>query len=256
MQHKGKVMRKLVVGNWKMNGHLAQIDEIQQIAAMAEIYGAVDAALCLPATLIYPAARLCPNLAIGGQDCDARGGGAHTGCISAGMLADVGAKLVILGHSERRAEQGESDALVRAKTAAALAAGLRPIVCVGETEEQRDAGNAEPVVLAQLSGSLPPLAEGAAAGSLCIAYEPVWAIGTGRIPSMDDVRAMHKAIRDSLIMHVGGGGAMIPILYGGSMNGDNAADLLALPNVDGGLVGGASLSAGKFAPILAAATAA
>ncbi len=247
-------MRKLIVGNWKMNGQLAQLDEIKAIAAEAEKYKTVGTGLCLPATLICAAARACSHLAIGGQDCDFRGGGAHTGCISAAMLADAGAAMVIVGHSERRADQGESDADVRAKAAAALAANLRVIICVGETETERDAGRAEPAVMAQLGGSLPDVAEG---GRVCIAYEPVWAIGTGRIPSLDDVRAMHAAIRAELHARCGKKEAdKIAILYGGSMNGENAAGLLALPNVDGGLIGGASLACEKFAPILAAAAAA
>ena len=179
--------------------------------------------------------------------------GAHTGCISAEMLADAGAKLTIVGHSERRAAQGESDADVRGKALAAKASGLSAIVCVGETEAERDAGHAEAIVLGQLAGSLP---DDAAGDWLAVAYEPVWAIGTGRIPSIEDVAAMHAAIRSALVARFGDSGAAFRILYGGSINGENAASLLAIPNVDGGLIGGASLNAEKFLPIVAAAAAA
>jgi triosephosphate isomerase (TIM) len=213
-------------------------------------YPAVDVALCLPATLIAPAAQAVSAFPIGAQDCHMAVSGAHTGCISAEMLAEAGASLTIVGHSERRAGQHESDADVRGKALAAKAAGLSVIVCVGETEAERDAGDAEKVVLGQLDGSLP---DEAASDWLSVAYEPVWAIGTGRIPSMDDVAAMHGAIRDALLSRYGEDGGAIRILYGGSMNGDNAASLLAVPNVDGGLIGGASLSAEKFLPIVAAA---
>ena len=246
-------MRKLIAGNWKMNGLLAQLDDIAAISSAVAAYPSVDTALCIPATLIRPAAGRFPGMAIGGQDCHMAVSGAHTGCISAEMLADAGAKLTIVGHSERRAAQGESDADVRGKAMAAKASGLSAIVCVGETEAERDAGQAEAIVLRQLAGSLP---DDAAGNWLAIAYEPVWAIGTGRIPSVDDVAAMHAAIRSALVARFGDGGAAIRILYGGSMNGDNAASLLAIPNVDGGLIGGASLNAEKFLPIVAAAAAA
>lgn len=179
--------------------------------------------------------------------------GAHTGCISAEMLADAGARLTIVGHSERRAAQGESDADIRGKALAAKRVGIAAIVCVGETEAERDSGEAEAVVLGQLAGSLP---DEAAGDWLSVAYEPVWAIGTGRIPSAEDVETMHAAIRNTLIARFGTEGAQIRLLYGGSMNGENAASLLAIPNVDGGLIGGASLKADKFLPIVAAAAAA
>lgn len=246
-------MRKLIAGNWKMNGLLAQLDDIAAISAAIAAYPSVDTALCIPATLIRPAAGRFPGMAIGGQDCHMAVSGAHTGCISAEMLADAGAKLTIVGHSERRAAQGESDTDVRGKALAAKASGLSAIVCVGETEAERDAGHAEAIVLEQLAGSLPDDASG---NWLAVAYEPVWAIGTGRIPSVEDVAAMHAAIRGALVARFGEGGAAIRILYGGSMNGDNAASLLAIPNVDGGLIGGASLNAEKFLPIVSAAAAA
>lgn len=243
-------MRKLIAGNWKMNGLLAHLEDIAAIGEAVLAYPSVDTALCIPATLIRPAAARFASLAIGGQDCHMAASGAHTGCISAEMLADAGARLTIAGHSERRAAQGESDADVRGKALAAKAAGLSAIVCVGETEAERDAGKAEAVVLGQLAGSLP---DEAASVWLSVAYEPVWAIGTGRIPSAADVEAMHAAIRAALVARFGEDGAAIRILYGGSMNGDNAASLLAIPNVDGGLIGGASLKADKFLPIVAAA---
>lgn len=176
--------------------------------------------------------------------------GAHTGCVSAQMLADAGAELTIVGHSERRAAQHEHDADIKAKAIAAKDAGLNVIVCVGETLQERDAGQALNIVLGQLERSLP----GNSAGDwLSVAYEPVWAIGTGRIPAEKDVAEMHDAIRAQLAGRFGEAGQGIRILYGGSMNGDNAASLLAIPNVDGGLIGGASLTAAKFEPILAAA---
>lgn len=243
-------MQKLIAGNWKMNGRLADLNAVRAIADGASSYSTVDVALCLPATLIGPAAQAVSDFPIGAQDCHMAVSGAHTGCISAEMLTEAGASLAIVGHSERRAGQHESDADVRGKALAAKAARLSAIVCVGETEAERDAGDAERIVLGQLDGSLP---DEAASDWLSVAYEPVWAIGTGRIPSMDDVAAMHGAIRDALLSRYGEDGGAIRILYGGSMNGDNAANLLAVPNVDGGLIGGASLSAEKFLPIVAAA---
>jgi triosephosphate isomerase (TIM) len=245
-------MRKLIAGNWKMNGSLADIAVIQSIANGAGRYPNVDTALCLPATLIASAASSLSDYAIGAQDCHMADNGAHTGCLSAAMLKEAGAKLTIIGHSERRSASHESDADVQAKASAAYGRGLAVIVCVGETEAERDAGNAKSVVLGQLAGSVPDNAQG---DWLSIAYEPVWAIGTGRIPSTDDVAAMHLAIRNALVARFGENGSAIRILYGGSMNGDNAAALLAVPNVDGGLIGGASLSAEKFLPIIEAAAA-
>lgn len=246
-------MRKLIAGNWKMNGLIAELEEIGAIKEAVAAYPSVDTALCIPATLIRPAAGRFADMSIGGQDCHMATSGAHTGCISAEMLADAGARLTIVGHSERRAAQGESDADIRGKALAAKRVGIAAIVCVGETEAERDSGEAEAVVLGQLAGSLP---DEAAGDWLSVAYEPVWAIGTGRIPSAEDVETMHAAIRNTLIARFGTEGAQIRILYGGSMNGENAASLLAIPNVDGGLIGGASLKADKFLPIVAAAAAA
>lgn len=243
-------MRKLIAGNWKMNGLYAELDDVAAIAAAVSAYPSVDTALCLPATLIRAATERFASLVIGGQDCHMAPSGAHTGCISAEMLADAGAKLTIVGHSERRAAQGENDADIRGKALAAKRAGIAAIVCVGETEAERDAGQAEAIVLGQLAGSLP---DEAASDWLSVAYEPVWAIGTGRIPSVEDVAAMHAAIRGALVARFGDDGAAIRILYGGSMNGENASSLLAIANVDGGLIGGASLKAEKFLPIVQAA---
>ena len=245
-----RMRRRLIAGNWKMNGSRDALAELDGIAAAAEAAPQVDVAICPPFTLIERAVARAPSLPIGGQDCHPAPKGAHTGCVSAPMLAEAGAKLVIVGHSERRADQGETDAQVKAKAEAAIAAGLIAIVCVGETEAERDAGEAEAVVCTQLRGSLPV----AGGDALAVAYEPVWAIGTGRIPSMEDVRVMHLEIRAVLSDLLGADRAeTVRILYGGSMNAGNAADLLAVPNVDGGLVGGASLTAAAFVPIIEAA---
>ena len=243
-------MRKLIVGNWKMNGTSADLAEITLIAGAASLHSAADAALCLPATLIGRATGHVPGFDFGGQDCHMETTGAHTGCVSAAMLLDAGAVMTIIGHSERRAAQHETDLQICAKATAAREAGLRVIVCVGETLQERDAGQAQAIVLGQLERSLPADSDG---NWLSVAYEPVWAIGTGRIPADSDVAEMHVAIRAQLVGRFGDAARDIHILYGGSMNGDNAAMLLAIPDVDGGLIGGASLTAAKFEPILAAA---
>ena len=245
-------MRKFIVGNWKMNGTSADLGEIAAISAVARLHNSVDSALCIPATLIERAVTAVDAFPIGGQDCHMQNAGAHTGCVSAEMLSDAGAVLTIIGHSERRAAQQEQDKDIRAKAQAAKAAGLKAILCVGETLEEREAGKALEIVLAQVTHSLP---ESAASAWLSVAYEPVWAIGTGRVAEPADVAEMHAAIRAALVGRFGAEGQKIRILYGGSMNGDNAAVLLAVPNVDGGLIGGASLTAAKFQPILAAAQA-
>ncbi|WP_343519169.1 triose-phosphate isomerase [Sphingomonas sp.] len=243
--------RKLVAGNWKMHGLKAALPEVAAIARAAAANPGVDVALCVPATLIASAAGVAGGMPVGGQDCHAAEQGAHTGCISAAMLAEAGAALTIVGHSERRADQGETDADVKGKAEAAHRHGLRAILCVGEMLDQRDAGQAEAVVTAQLAGSLP---EGAAAEWLAIAYEPVWAIGTGRTPTAADVAAMHGAIRAKLGELLGAeAAAAMRVLYGGSVNGANAAALLGCADVDGALVGGASLTAEKFGPIVEAA---
>jgi triosephosphate isomerase len=245
-------MRKFIVGNWKMNGTSTDLGEIAAISAVAQLYHSVDSALCIPATLIDRAVTAVGAFPIGGQDCHMQNAGAHTGCVSADMLSDAGAVLTIIGHSERRAAQQEQDSDIRAKAQAAKAAGLKAILCVGETLEEREAGKALDIVLAQITHSLPDSAAGA---WLSVAYEPIWAIGTGRVAEPADVADMHAAIRAALVGRFGAEGQNIRILYGGSMNGDNAALLLAVPNVDGGLIGGASLTAAKFQPILAAAQA-
>lgn len=244
--------RKLIAGNWKMNGHFDHLRELHGIEKAAKANPQVDVAICPPATLIAPAVARVPGLAIGAQDCHPADNGAHTGCLSAAMLKEAGAPHVIVGHSERRTDQGETDEQVRGKAEAARRHGLVAIVCVGETAAERDAGKAETVVTSQIVGSV--LGD-AKADWLVVAYEPVWAIGTGRVPTLDDVAAMHAVIRAKLADMIGDEADDVRILYGGSMNGDNAADLLAVANVDGGLVGGASLSADKFVPIIEAGAA-
>jgi triosephosphate isomerase (TIM) len=241
-------LRKLVVGNWKMNGSVAALAEIEEIAAMDR--GNVDVGLCLPATLIAPAVALYPDFLIGAQDCHAAASGAHTGCISVPMLREAGAKMVIVGHSERRADNHETSVEVRGKAQAAIDGGLMTIICVGETEAERDAGQAVAVVTAQLVGSVP---DGATGTKTAIAYEPVWAIGTGRTPSVSDVAEMHAAIRSQLIAQLGEIGGQLRILYGGSVKASNAGALLSVADVDGALVGGASLTAADFVPIVASA---
>lgn len=248
-------LRPYIVGNWKMNGSRATLAEARAIDRAAARLPAVDVGLAPPFTLIQAMAEAVQDIAVGGQDCHARANGAFTGDISAPMLLDAGARFTIVGHSERRAAagfgHGESDAVVRAKAEAAQAASLSVILCVGETEAERDSGQAETVVAGQLDGSLPQ-GDGATA-SLAVAYEPVWAIGTGRVPSVDDVGAMHRAIRSKLTAVYGDAGAAVRILYGGSVNAGNAADLLAADEVSGALVGGASLTAEGFTAIIAAA---
>jgi triosephosphate isomerase len=244
------VRRKLVAGNWKMNGSLAALAELGAIAEAARSAGGVDVALCPPFTLIAPAVARSGGLAIGGQDCHSKESGAHTGAISAAMLREAGARLVIVGHSERRAEAGETDAFVRDKAEAALAAGLQAIVCVGESEPEREAGRALERVAGQLAGSLPDLRQEA---ELVVAYEPIWAIGTGRTATPADVAEMHAHIRRALAGRFGDAGGRIRLLYGGSVNAANAASLFAVADGDGALVGGASLTAAQFVPIVEAA---
>lgn len=240
-------MRQLIAGNWKMFGKVADIAAYAQALKGAQV--GVDLLVCPPYTLLshFSHALQGSSVAVGGQDCHASMQGAHTGDISASMLADVGAQYVILGHSERRADHHETNAIVCAKVQAAVAAGLIPIVCVGETESERLAGQAEAVVKSQLLHSLPKEFSGV------VAYEPVWAIGTGRTPTEDDVAAMHGSIRQNLVQQLGETGTKLKILYGGSVKPGNAAGLLALPDVGGALVGGASLKAEDFLAIAKAA---
>ena len=241
-------MKPLIAGNWKMNGLGAAVAQVE--ALIAKFDGAApedrDVLICPPATLVAALAAQYSDEAIqiGGQNCHAKPSGAHTGEISAEMLADAGAAYVIVGHSERRADNGETDADVQAKAAAALRAGLMPIICVGETREEREAGRALEVVGTQLAGSVPETTE-----TFVIAYEPVWAIGTGLTPTSGDIAEMHGLIRERV-------GEKTRILYGGSVKPGNAAEILAIANVNGALVGGASLKADDFYPIVMAAPAA
>jgi triosephosphate isomerase len=249
-------LQKLIAGNWKMNNLAADGQALAAaIGATAASAGALacDLLVCPPATILRTVAETLDGgpVAVGGQNCHAETSGAHTGEISAAMLADGGASYVILGHSERRHGLGETDALVRAKVAAALGAGLVAIVCIGETEGQRDAGQTLEVLSTQLDGSLP--AAGLTGANTVVAYEPVWAIGTGRTPTGEEIAAVHSHIRTSLQQRLGSAANRIRLLYGGSMKPENAASILAIDDVDGGLIGGASLKAGDFCAIAAAA---
>ena len=244
-------IRPYIVGNWKMNGTRAMLAEARSIDRGAARYPKVRVAIAPPYTLIQTMVEALQATEIGAQNCHASASGAFTGAISAAMLADIGAGFTIVGHSERRAQHSESDAVVRAKAEAALAAGLEVILCVGETEAQRDSGKAEAIVTAQLDGSLPRGED--ITGRLSVAYEPIWAIGTGRVPLVADVGAMHRAIRSKLVDTCGKDGADITILYGGSVNAGNATELLGADEVGGALVGGASLAADSFLAIVAAA---
>ena len=245
-------LNKLVAGNWKMHGLSADLAEIKAIADASRQYPSVDVALCVPAILIERASRAVPGFAIGGQDVHEAEKGAHTGCTSAEMLLDAGASLTIVGHSERRDAQRESDAEVKAKAAAGLSRGLAVILCVGESLDMREAGDAIATVTAQLDGSLP---DDVGAATLAIAYEPIWAIGTGKVPTTDEIGEMHAAIRAKLGERYGKAGSAIRILYGGSVKASNAQQIFGVPDVDGALVGGASLKATDFMPIVAAAAA-
>ena len=246
--------RKLAAGNWKMNGSRAALSEVEALMA-AFPAPAADLLICPPATLIaaMAATRGTHPLRIGGQDCHANAQGAHTGDIAPEMLAEAGASHVILGHSERRADHGETDAQVRAKTTAAWRAGLTAIVCIGETRAEREAGRTLDIVGAQLEGSLP---DGATAANTVVAYEPVWAIGTGLVPTLDQIAEVHGVLRARLTARFGAEGAGMRILYGGSVKPANAGEIFAVPDVDGALVGGASLKAADFGPIVAALIAA
>ena len=233
-------MTPLIAGNWKMNGLAAALGEVEAMGRGLKGDAGVEVLICPPATLLAPMreAAATAGIALGGQDCHAEASGAHTGDISAEMLADAGAAYVIVGHSERRADHAETDAVVRAKAEAARRAKLTPIVCVGETKAQREAGEAEAVVRGQLAGSLPQ-----GEGPLVVAYEPVWAIGTGLVPTEDDIQAMHAAMREAV-------GPDVRLLYGGSVKPSNAEAILSLPDVNGALVGGASLKAEDFLGII------
>jgi triosephosphate isomerase len=243
--------RPLVAGNWKMNGLAASTAELSKIInGAAALAGTADLMVCPPATLIgnFVGAARGSAVTIGGQDCHAEPSGAHTGDIAAEMLADAGARAVIVGHSERRTDHRETDAEVRAKAMAARRAGLTAILCVGEQRAEREAGQTLAVVGRQLDGSLP---DGATPANLVIAYEPVWAIGTGLTPTAADVAQVHAFIRQRLTERYGAEGSQIRILYGGSVKPSNANELLSIANVNGALVGGASLKAGDFLGIAA-----
>ena len=244
-------LRKLVAGNWKMHGLSSDLNSVEEIAAAAADYPQVDVALCVPAILIERAARVVPGFSIGGQDVHHSEKGAHTGCTSALMLLDAGASLTIVGHSERRDAQRETDGEVKAKSEAALSVGLGVILCIGESIEDRERGSAIETVLRQLEGSVPERIGRVA--ELALAYEPIWAIGTGKIPTADEIGDMHAAIRAKLAERFGDEGRQLRILYGGSVKPSNAREIFSIENVDGALVGGASLNAADFIPIVAAA---
>jgi triosephosphate isomerase len=246
--------KKLAAGNWKMNGTAASLGEIDALAAAVK--GATcEVLICPPATLIAQMAWRAKGtkVLVGGQDCHPKASGAHTGDVAAAMLADAGASHVILGHSERRADHGETDAAVRAKAEAAALAGLVRIICVGETEGERDAGRTLAVIGTQLDGSVP---DGAIAADTVIAYEPVWAIGTGRTPTLEQIAEVHDFLRDRLTRRFGADAMGMRLLYGGSVKPSNAAEIFAVSNVDGALVGGASLKAAEFSAIVSALSAA
>jgi triosephosphate isomerase (TIM) len=245
-------IRPLIAGNWKMNGLRSSMAEFEaMLVGASKVAAKADLLVCPPATLIAAfAAKLAGSkgLLIGGQDCHPKPSGAHTGDISAEMLADAGASAVIVGHSERRADHGEGDSLVRQKAEAAWRAGLTAVVCIGETQSQRDAGKTLDICRGQLQGSLP---EGARADNLVVAYEPVWAIGTGLTPTAKDVEQIHQFIRQTLSARFNQEGVRMRILYGGSVKPSNARELMGIANVNGALIGGASLKATDFLAIAA-----
>ena len=247
-------MRKLAAGNWKMNGTGASLSEVVTLLN-AHPAPECEMLLCPPATLLARMADVAKgtSLRVGGQDCHANTSGAHTGDLSAAMLADAGASHVIVGHSERRTDHAETDAQVMAKAQAAQVAGLVAVVCIGETEGQRDAGDTLDVIGRQLTGSVP---EESTAANLVLAYEPVWAIGTGRTPTIAEIAEVHAFIRARLTARIGAQADGVRLLYGGSVKPSNAAEIFAVPHVDGALVGGASLKAADFGAIVAALSAA
>ena len=245
--------RTLIAGNWKMNGTRSALDTASAMAkGLANSHSDADALICPPANLVMAMAEAVKGtkLHTGGQDCHTNVQGAHTGDISAEMLRDAGASYVIVGHSERRADHGESDALIAAKTEAALGASLIPIICIGETLEQRENGETLTLITKQLAGSIPDACKGQV---FVVAYEPVWAIGTGKTASLEQIGEIHDAIRGLLKARFDAQGTGVPILYGGSMKPTNAAEILAVSNVNGGLIGGASLNADDFLAIYKAA---
>lgn len=249
------VRKKLIAGNWKMNGTGADLDEVRALLA-AHPTPRCEIVICPPTTLLAAMSNLTAEGSIqtGGQDCHREQAGAHTGDISGQMLADAGARYVILGHSERRADHGETDENVNAKARAAIAAGLKTVICVGETLAEREAGQTLGIIAGQLAGSIPDLATDIITDeNLVVAYEPVWAIGTGKVASLEQIGKVHDFIRQTLQEKLGAQvGRSTRILYGGSVKATNAADIFAVSNVDGALVGGASLKAADFSPIITA----
>ncbi|WP_265563137.1 triose-phosphate isomerase [Sphingomicrobium arenosum] len=245
--------RPFVAGNWKMHGTRAELGQVTHVSIETETIPEVLVALCVPATLITRAVSASPGFLIGAQDVHHEAKGAFTGSVSVKMVKDAGAKLTIVGHSERREMLGETDAQVRAKAELAIDEGLKTILCVGESDKVRETGQALNVVAQQLEASLPDRVT--APIHLSIAYEPIWAIGTGKVPSTGDIGAMHGRIRQVLEQRYGDGAASIRILYGGSVKGSNAKEIFAIDGVDGALVGGASLEADDFMPIVHAAAA-
>ena len=239
-------MRKLVAGNWKMNGLRVSLKNIAELAK-AHASARIDLMICPPATLLSQACEFNKSLKIGAQDCHSAEKGAHTGDIAAQMIADCGATAVILGHSERRENHSETDAMVRQKTIAAQSAGLTAVVCIGETLEQREKEETLHVLETQLEGSIPDKVD---SDLLVVAYEPVWAIGTGNIPTREQIAEAHAFCRRALLEKVGSSANNLPLLYGGSVNASNADEIFALKNVDGALVGGASLLPTDFSPII------
>ncbi len=241
-------MRKLAAGNWKMNGTRASLSEVKAInAELDDTDPAV--VICPPVSLLIPACDIGGKIGIGAQDCHMVSSGAHTGDISANQIADTGATYVIIGHSERRTDHGETSDMIKAKAQAALKAGLIAIVCIGETLAEREAGETLNVLGQQMSGSIP---DGATSQNTVIAYEPVWAIGTGLVPTLDQIDEAHRFMRAELLTVLGADAQNISLLYGGSVKGSNADDIFSVADVDGALVGGASLSAHDFVPIIKA----
>lgn len=242
--------RKLAAGNWKMNGTTAALSELEAMIPAANTQS-TDVLICPPATLVSRASDVTSGsaIAIGGQDCHANASGAHTGDISGAMLADAGATYVITGHSERRVDHGETDAIVAAKSTAAYDNDLIAVICLGESLDQREAGDTLTVIGTQLAGSTP---DAATAANTVIAYEPVWAIGTGKVPTIEQITEVHDFIRTELVTRFGEDANGMRILYGGSVKPSNATEIFAVENVDGALVGGASLKAADFNAIIAA----
>ncbi len=243
--------RKLAAGNWKMNGTGVALNELKELSA-SHPSSPVEILICPPTTLLHRAGTTVEGsgITVGGQDCHAATSGAHTGDLSAEMLLDAGADAVILGHSERREDHGEQNEDIRAKARTAMDAGLKAIICVGESLEQREAANTLDIIGGQMSGSIPDQATGE---NLIVAYEPIWAIGTGKVPTLEEIGEVHDFIRARLERRFGEGvGRSVRLLYGGSVKPSNAAEIFGVSNVDGALVGGASLKAQDFSGIIRA----